>query len=103
MGVETDRHRIGRCVCCGAEGRIYARGLIARCYARARAKGNLGAFPPVARRGSRPAPEAVPDARTGAVAINQFALVREGPGPRLERMFRRAFSEPGCYVPGVLP
>jgi hypothetical protein len=98
----------GRCACCGERGRIYARGLIAKCYERLRRRGGLTNYHRIWQTmdimdadfdelsldtADR---EIIKELRRVEV-INQHHIL-EASGPQLERLLTRAFAETAYYV-----
>ena len=101
--------REGRCACCGEKGRIFARGLIAKCYERLRRRGGLANYHRIWQTidimdagfdelsMDSEDRELIEELRRIDV-INQRHLL-EASGPKLERLMNRACGEPGFYVP----
>ena len=99
----------GRCACCGEWGRIYARGLIAKCYERLRRRDGLANYNRIWQTMDiieAGFDELSLDSEDRELleklhridVINQRHLL-EASGPRLERLMTRACREPGFYVP----
>ena len=98
----------GSCAHCGEKGRIFARGLIRKCYHRLRQLDALENYPRAPFCDYRLIDidetkltaedlKALQELRS-AEHINQGDLL-ENSGPRLERMMNRAVQEAGYYVP----
>ena len=98
----------GRCTCCGERGRIYARGLIAKCYERLRRRGGLSNYHRIWQTMDiieAGFDELSLDDEDGELlrelrridVINQRHILMAS-GPQLERLLTRAFGETGYYV-----